>query len=358
MDSEKAVGILKEYKVKVEKELESYLDEKVKEAGRISDFARELVENIKEYNMRGGKRLRPVLAVFGYKCLGGENEKEILKAAVSIEIMQAFLLIHDDIMDDSDLRRGKPAVHKIYEKIAKERFPDVKAGKFGENIAIIAGELLEIWGIEPIMNAGFPAENRLKAVDKYKEVAAGTAFGQVMDTLNGGRDDVEEEDVMLVHKLKTAGYTVEGPLHIGAILAGAKPADLKVLSEYAVPLGQAFQLQDDILGMFADEEDLGKPADSDLKEGKRTLLIVKALENGSREQKEKILAALGNAEAGRGQVEEVRRIIADTGSLDYSKKLAENLVAKAKKAIEKSRFEKEGKDFLLGIADYMVERKL
>jgi geranylgeranyl diphosphate synthase type I len=160
----------------------------------------------------------------------------------------------------------------------------------------------------------------------------------------------------MVHTLKTAHYTVAGPLQLGAILAGASEEDLKALNDYGIPLGKAFQIQDDILGLFGSEEKFGKPTDSDLKEGKRTLLILKALEKCSPEEKEKIEGALGNQELSAEAAEEVRAIIKATGSLDYSRKLAGELIEQAKQSISQSNFKAEAKEFLLGIADYMLKR--
>ncbi|PIU72160.1 polyprenyl synthetase family protein, partial [Candidatus Woesearchaeota archaeon CG06_land_8_20_14_3_00_33_13] len=142
----------------------------------------------------------------------------------------------------------------------------------------------------------------------------------------------------------------------GAIAAGASDDQLKILSEYAIPLGMAFQLKDDILGLFGSEEKLGKPADSDIKEGKKTLLILKVLENANKEQKELIGNALGNKDITKTELTKVREIIKETGSLSYSENLAEKLVKKAKNAIKTSDFETHGKDFFLEIADYVIKR--
>jgi len=166
---------------------------------------------------------------------------------------------------------------------------------------------------------------------------------------------------MLVHYYKTGKYTYETPLHTGAILAGASDDDLKALTEYAIPGGIAFQIQDDILGMFGDEYKIGKPADSDLSEGKKTLLIVKAFEKGDSLQKKILNKNLGSPKISSKDLREVRQIIIDTGSLEYSKKIALNLVNKAKERLQKyshSNWIPEGREFLDGIADYMIKRDL
>lgn len=345
--------ILKLYKDKIELRLKTFLDKKIAEAEKISDSSREIMQCIKDFSLRGGKRIRSILIIMAYKSLGGKNENAIIDIAVSAELMQSFLLIHDDIIDDDDLRRGGPTMHRIY----TEKYKGYNnSKKFGENIAIIAGDLLVSLGNEIISKSDFDEEKRVKLLQKFNDIIKMTGYGEIIDILLGLKTNVREEDILKMHKLKTAIYTIEGPLHMGAIAAGVPDEQLKTLTNYAIPLGQAFQIKDDILGMFGSEEKLGKPADSDIKEGKKTLLILKVLENADKEQKELIGNALGNKDITKTELTKVREIIKKTGSLDYSEILAEKLVKKAKNIIKNSDFEKQGKDFLLEIADYIIKR--
>ncbi|HHI04109.1 MAG TPA: polyprenyl synthetase family protein [Candidatus Woesearchaeota archaeon] len=346
-------NILEYYKEKIELRLRSFLDEKIAEAEKISDSSKEIMQYIKEFNLRGGKRIRSVLVIMAYKSLGGKNENAIIDIAVSAELMQSFLLIHDDIIDDDDLRRGGPTMHKIYaEKYKNYDHPR----KFGESMAIIAGDLLASLGNEIIAKSDFDEKKKLKLLQKFNKVIKLTDYGEIIDILSGLRTDVTEEDISKMHRLKTAVYTIEGPLHMGAIAAGASDEQLKTLTNYAIPLGRAFQIKDDILGMFGSETKLGKPADSDIKEGKKTLLILKAIESADKEQKEFIENALGNKNITKTGLINVREIIKKTGSLSYSESLAEKLVKKAKDAVKNSDFEKQGKNFFLEIADYIIKR--
>ena len=345
--------ILEYYKEKIELRLKTFLDEKISEAEKISYSSREIMQYIKEFNLRGGKRIRSVLIIMAYKSLGGKNENAIIDIAASAELMQSFLLIHDDIIDDDDLRRGGPTMHRIYAE--KYKGCD-NPKKFGENMAIIAGDLLASLGNEIISKSAFDEEKKLKLLQKFNKIIKLTGYGEIIDILSGLKTNVTEQDISKMHKLKTAVYTIEGPLHMGAIAAGASDDQLKILSEYAIPLGMAFQLKDDILGLFGSEEKLGKPADSDIKEGKKTLLILKVLENADKEQKELIGNALGNKNITKTELTKVREIIKKTGSLDYSEILAEKLVKRAKNVIKNSDFEKQGKNFFLEIADYIIKR--
>jgi len=344
---------LKLYKEKIELRLRSFLDEKIAEAEKISDSSREIMHYIKEFNLRGGKRIRSILIIMAYKSLGGKNENAIIDIAVSAELMQSFLLIHDDIIDDDDLRRGGPTMHRIYaEKYKGYDNPE----KFGESMAIIAGDLLAALGNEIISKSDFDEEKKLKLLQKFNKVVKLTGYGEIIDILSGLKTNVTEEDISKMHKLKTAAYTIEGPLHMGAIAAGASDEQLKTLTDYAIPLGMAFQLKDDILGLFGSEEKLGKPADSDIKEGKKTLLILKAIENSNKEQKEFIKNNLGSKNITKEEMMKIREIVKETDSLNYSQHLAEKLVKKAKDTIENSDFEKQGKDFFLEIANYIIKR--
>jgi len=345
--------ILKLYKDKIELRLKIFLDEKIAEAKKISDSSREIMQCIKDFSLRWGKRIRSILVVMAYKSLGGKNENAIIDIAVSAELMQSFLLVHDDIIDDDSLRRGGPTMHRTY----AEKYKDYNnPKKFGESMAIIAGDLLAVLGNETISKSDFDEGKRVRLLQKFNNIVKMTGYGEITDILLGLKTHIREEDILKMHKLKTAAYTIEGPLHMGAIAAGASDEQLKTLTNYAIPLGQAFQIRDDILGMFGSEEKLGKPADSDIKEGKKTLLILKALENSDKEQKELILNALGNKNITKTELTKVRETIKKTGSLDYSEILAEKLVEKAKDVIKKSDFEKQGKDFLLEIADYIIKR--
>jgi geranylgeranyl diphosphate synthase type I len=152
-------------------------------------------------------------------------------------------------------------------------------------------------------------------------------------------------------------YTFDGPIKIGAILAGANDSSLEALSRYSVPLGKAFQIQDDILGMFGTEEKLGKPVTSDLKEGKKTLLILEALSRANKNQKEIIELNLGNKKVTYNSLKQVRKVIEETGSLEESNSFAKQLVEEAINELNKMKLRKEGKDFLLNIAEYMIKRE-
>jgi geranylgeranyl diphosphate synthase type I len=182
-------------------------------------------------------------------------------------------------------------------------------------------------------------------------------YGESLDVLSSIKPNFTKKDLELTHYLKTASYTVEGPLHLGAILAGATNQQLQTLSKYAIPLGKAFQLQDDILGLFGDEKKLGKPVASDIKEGKKTLLILKALEKASEHDKTVLKASLNNQNVTKEDIQKVRDIVTATNSLEHSQNTAKKLIKQAKQAITNLP-QSESKQFLIELADYMLERTI
>ncbi len=355
MDFKKTLG---EYQKKIDKEISSFMEKKVAKGKQIAPECRELVQLLKEYAERDGKRIRPVLVVFGYKACGGEDEKEILKASVSIELIHSYLLIHDDIMDRSDTRRGLPSFHKQYEEIYSKRFKGIEVSRTAENTAVIAGDIIESFAGDALTETDFDAGKKVEFIKKLNSINANTGYGQLLDTMLEIKKNASEKDIELTHLLKTAKYTIEGPLQLGAILAGASEQQLKELSSYAVPVGKAFQMQDDVIGLFGSEERIGKPVDSDLKEGKKTHLVLRAMEKGSKEQKQKLVSALGNKELSLEEFEEARKIIRETGALDYTKQKAKSYAEQGMKVLEKSSFTKEGKEFLEEMARYIYERDL
>lgn len=373
MDAKKA---LYEFVPQVNEVIDSMLSKERKKSSNILSIVTDLLSATYEIS-QGGKRLRGAFVYYGYMMFGGEDLKEILKVSAFIELIHNYLLVIDDIQDNSDLRHGKKTLHARYTEYYKDLILPIRKRRlkrhlhdyefigdpehFGVSIGLLGGLILAHYAQLMFLDTKFDYDLKTKALEKLHRTIVDTAYGQTVDIYGEKVGDVDEDYVLKVHKYKTGKYTYENPLHVGAILAGATENDLKALTEYAIPGGIAFQIQDDILGMFGDEEKMGKSSDSDLKEGKWTLLIVKALENGNQRQKRKLLNALGNKNLTKEDHEEVKKIIVDTGSFQYSKDLALKYVNKAKRALEKNynpNWNREGYEFLIGVADYMINREL
>ena len=360
--STKTVEVLNAYKKKLDLFLAEYFETKIVEARKIDPLAVRTIEVLRRFTLSAGKRVRPALAYFGYLAAGGKNKEEMIRTSMAIELVHIFLLIHDDIIDRDEKRHGIETVHETYKKWGKELgLPEAETGHFGNSMAIVVGDAAYLLANEILYKAKFKAEIIIATLEKTQEIAYRTTQGQMMDVLVGAKGTATEKEIGSIHENKTARYTFEGPLHLGVTLAGKK-ADKKlmdVLSAYALPVGRAFQMRDDMLGIFGEEKKLGKAVGADIIEGKQTLLIVKAIEKSTREQKAQIKKLLGKKDLSLPELEIFRKIIRDTGSLEYSQNLSEKLVADALLALEKFQFENmEAKNFLEGIAKYIIKREV
>ncbi len=346
---------LKKHQKLIDQRLVIFFDEKERELKKVSDLAVKMCREIRDFTLRDGKRLRPILVYYGYLAGHGKNKKAILDASIFAELSHSYLLIHDDIIDRDKIRRGGPTMHKSYEqKYAKTAKNSEYLGISG---AIMAGDLASAFAYEILTDSKFSPVLKEKAVKKMNQVLSDVICGETMDIFAGLNSGIKKGDILKILEYKTARYTIEGPLYIGAILAGAPENILKILSQFAIPLGIAFQLKDDILGMFGNMKVTGKSASSDIKEGKRTLLIVETLRLADKKQKKEIFKALGDPNATEKQLKNVREIIKNTGALDKISRKATEFAARASGIIEKSDLAKEIKQFLIGMSDYILERE-
>lgn len=351
-----ALDYLSWFKKQFDKQLLSYLSEKRQEALDINPEAAVLVDEIVRYSQNGGKRVRPAFMYSGYVAAGGKAHEAILFASMSVELLHTFALIHDDIIDNSSLRRGEPTTHIAFETYHLKRKLSGNKKDFGLSSAILAGDLAFSFAEEILTSAPFPQERVRRARYFFDQMKAQVIYGQYLDVLGGYKKTLTEDEVLQVLELKTAKYTVERPLHLGAMLAGADFNLIETFSRYGIPFGQAFQMQDDIVGTFGKEEEIGKPADSDIKEGKKTLLLTKTYELASKSERKIIEKVIGNKTATPKEIETVREIMRSSGAYEYSVKLARELLRQAREAIYEIKLKEEGKNYLLSAVDYLENR--
>jgi geranylgeranyl diphosphate synthase type I len=346
---------LADLKNRADEELKLFFDNKIKQ---IKDQEKpeellEMTENLRDFTLRSGKRIRPILFYCGYVIAGGKDKEKILKAAISIEFIHSFLLIHDDIIDQDNFRRGGLSMHHSYRK----KYKNKDSKHFGISMAIIVGDISYGFGYEILSELDFSSDLKMKAINKMNQIVLNTVAGEAMDVVLSANPNFDDSKIIEMQKYKTAKYTIEGPLHLGAVLAGADDEFLGSISKFAIPLGVAFQIQDDIIGIFGDEKKIGKPVGSDIKEGKKTLLISKAMKAANEKQKNIILSVLGNENINLSEIENVRKIIRETGSLEYSKIQSEKLIEFSKKRLEEIKVPDECKKFLNDLADFIVKRE-
>ncbi len=354
-----AVEILKKFKKDFEPHLEAYFAEKIRQAGEIDVIAEEAVTMIRDYTLAGGKRIRPAFLYFGYLAAGGKEKEKIMKVAPSVELLHSFLLIHDDIIDRDATRHGVDTLHEKFKKMARKYKIRKDYEHFGNSMALIAGDMAASMACDIIFNSDFPDEVVMQALDKLQKIVFVTIPGEMIDVIMSYSGEANEEQILKMHEGKTARYTFEGPLQLGCLLAECDDELLGQFSKYALPLGKAFQIRDDILGIFGNEEKLGKPVGSDILEGKQTLLVLKALEFSGREEKKLIKELLGKNSLNKNEIESFRSIIKSTGSLQYSENLARKFAEEAKTALSEIKFKsRKAEIFLRDIADYIVRREI
>ncbi len=340
--------------------LEFFNEQKAKTPKSLK-YARAMLENVEEFCTRGGKRLRPALVYHGYKLVGGEDSKDILKASLAMELVHTFLLIHDDVIDEDILRRGGPTVHKLYEDEHKRLYNgNGNSAHFGESMGILAGDLSSCLAFKILLSSDFSSEIKNRVIGKLTETVTNTIFGEELDVRLEVNGLSKPAEILKVYYLKTARYTFEAPLQIGAMLAGLDESDLEIISQYAIPCGVAFQIQDDILGMFGDQNLTGKLVGSDLRQGKKTLLVAKALQKASDSDRKKIHAALGNKDLSEAETRRIREIIKQTGSLAYCEKLAGDFIYQAKTSLQKFSdrgWDRAAIEQLGSVSDLIVRRE-
>jgi geranylgeranyl diphosphate synthase, type I len=311
-----------------------------------------------EFSLRGGKRFRAILVLGGYYVATGRDPRPAVGAAAALEHFQSWMLIHDDIIDHAKERRGGPTVHRELEESHRNDGRTGSSEEYGQGMGITLGDLEEPFTVEAILASPVRPAARIAALEEYVGMTRQTAYGQLLDIRNGTLPPgtITERDVLDVHRLKSAVYTVSSPLKIGALLGGSTPARLRDLEAVAIDLGIAFQLRDDVLGAGFGSEDLGKSA-NDLIEGKRTLLVVRAWSQGSESERAALEAVLGKPNAGDRDVENARNAIRSTGSLAYSEKRIEELTRRALRRLARSRSIRAGaKPLLTEVADRLTRR--
>lgn len=330
------------------------------ERRRVRPAFRRYLDALSEFTLRGGKRFRALLFLAGYWIATGKSPTAALAGAAALEQFQSWMLIHDDVIDHADERRGGPTVHRSFEREHRGRGGLGDAASFGVGIGITLGDLEEPFTVAGLLDASGPVERRLALLEEYVRMTRETAYGQLLDVELGSRPvgDVSEADVLLVHRLKSAFYTVASPLRMGATLGGASAALLRDLEAIGLDFGVAFQLRDDVLGAGLASSDVGKSA-NDLLEGKRTLLVVRAWHGTDRDGRATLERVLGNPDATPDAIEAARGVIRQSGSLQYSERQIDGLVRRGRARIRRSRsLRPDARRLLSEIGDRLTDRRI
>jgi geranylgeranyl diphosphate synthase type I len=266
----------------------------------------------------GGKRLRPAFAYWGWRGARdqatAEDEAAVLTAVAALEFVHASALVHDDVMDGAHTRRGRPATHVGF--ASRHTVEDLSGDRelFGTGAAILIGDLALVWSDELLRRSGLSAAALTRARAVWDTMRTEVTAGQYLDLLRAAGGLPGADGALTVARYKSAGYTVQRPLQLGAAIAGAGPEVTKAYTAIGLPLGEAFQLRDDVLGVFGDPLVTGKSADDDLREGKQTLLIALAEQAADQAGRGLLDRSLGNADAGPEEIEALRALLESTGA--------------------------------------------
>jgi geranylgeranyl diphosphate synthase, type I len=344
------------FRARVQEVLDEFLDEMADRLAPLGpDAARLLAAG--RAAVSGGKRFRAAFCYWGFRALQPDDgdEPSLLRACAALELLHASALVHDDLMDASDTRRGRAAVHRGFE--AEHRGDGWRGDpeQYGAAAAILLGDLLLTWSEELLRRCGLPLERVAAAMGVFDLCRTEVITGQFLDVSVQARGRADVDAAMTVLRYKSAKYSIERPLHIGAALAGATDAQLADLSAYGLPLGEAFQLRDDLLCVFGDAETTGKPAGDDLEEGKRTVLVALALDAAPEADATLLDASLGTRLDGE-LLAELRRIIDAAGAHTQVESVIEELVQVSLDALERASVSDESRLVLRELAAAATDR--
>jgi geranylgeranyl diphosphate synthase type I len=339
---------------RVEQRLAQFL---AAEEARWASFDDDLAEPIHEIGrlvLVGGKRLRPAFCHWGFVGAGGNpSDPIVVDAGAAFELMHAFALFHDDVMDDAASRRGSPTTHTVFAQHHRDQQWAGEARRFGEGVAILVGDLAFVYADQLMAAAGG------QAWAIWNELRIELNIGQVLDIVGSVRNDRRRIKAERICRYKSGKYTIERPLHLGAVMAAPERADvlLPSLSAYGLPLGDAFQMRDDVMGAFGDPAVTGKPVGGDLREGKPTPLMAMAMEAATPAQVE-VLSLVGRVNLDDDDVARVQQAIVDSGALVELESTISRLAAEAVAAIDVAPIEAEARGELVALAAYVSQRQV
>ncbi|MGI5519475.1 polyprenyl synthetase family protein [Micromonospora sp. CA-259024] len=335
---------------RVDKALTEFLTGQRSRLAAVDDALVPVAETIEAFVLGGGKRLRPAFAYWGFRGAGGVDGDPVLTALASLEFVQASALIHDDLMDRSDTRRGEPAVHRRFAARHREAGWGGDPDGFGDAAAILLGDLCLVWSDELLHSAGLDLRALARARPVFDEMRTEVTVGQYLDVLTQVTGDTSVERASKVARYKSAKYTVERPMLLGAALADATADVRTAYSAYGLTLGEAFQLRDDVLGVFGDPALTGKPAGDDLREGKRTYLVAAAMEATDDAGRELLLNRLGDPELDEQGVARLRELISASGALARTEQRITTLTDAALVALTAVDLDTEARQALVDLA--------
>jgi geranylgeranyl diphosphate synthase type I len=338
-------ALLKQVRREVESRLVAIFERKLIDADPLGPDVVALVDSLRDLTMRGGKRFRPALLFAAYRAVSDDAPDSVaFDAGAALELLQTYLLVHDDWMDRDDVRRGGPAVHAMLAHHFGSR-------TMGDASALLAGDYASAMALECLASLKTAGERVARATLFFAQIQQDAIRGQQIDLV--GRP----QNIEVMHDLKTGSYTVRGPMLLGAILAGAEASTLECLTHFANPLGVAFQLRDDLLGAFGLPKETGKPFGSDIRSGKKTALADEALSRVGVSDRHVLTDTLGRRDASDDDIKTVVALYERCGARAAVERRLAQLVKKATSALSGGELSKRGTTWLLGAAATLTVRE-
>ncbi|QGG96607.1 polyprenyl synthetase family protein [Actinomarinicola tropica] len=336
---------------RVTSRLEGILDEEARRWSALDADLAAPVGALARLVLSGGKRLRAAFCHWSFVGAGGDpDDPRILDAAAAFELLQVFALIHDDVMDRSPTRRGTPTIHTEFAERHTEAAWRGDPDHFGEGVAILVGDVAHVYADR--LMTGAPAD----AMEVWHELRIEVNIGQYLDLFGTVRGSTDLATARRISRYKSGKYTIERPLHLGAALAGRLDDVRSALDAYGVPLGEAFQLRDDLLGVFGEPSRTGKPIGDDLREGKPTPLLAIATERADDAQRA-VLARVGADDLDIDDIARIQQVVVDTGARASSEATIRDLTARAAAALDGAPLRPDAIDALCELADYVGARE-
>jgi geranylgeranyl diphosphate synthase type I len=345
-----------ELRDRVDAELRWFLAAAAPVLSEIGDELAPLTETATRFVLDGGKRLRPAFCYWGARAVGAPDSDAIVRAAASLELLQACALVHDDVIDRSATRRGQPSAHVRFASLHVDRGWVGEATEFGQAAAILLGDLFLVWSGAMFAVSGVDeaALHRARPIGDAMRVEL--MAGQFLDVVEQARGGGSVDRALRVARFKAAKYTVERPLHLGAALGDGSPAAFQAFTDYGLPLGEAFQLRDDLLGVFGDPDVTGKPAGDDLREGKRTVLIALAVEAADSAGRAALERHLGDPDLDDTGVAVLREAVIASGAAETVEAMITTRVDAALEALAAADLEETARAALVSLAGAATRR--
>ncbi len=346
---------LDEFRAGFDADLAAWLEERRVTTAEGPRGAGDLATTLEEFVLRGGKRLRPALVDWAYRACGGDSPVAVRPLSMAVELLHTYLLIHDDVMDHAETRRGGPAAHAEYRRRHEEGGWHGASDHFGQSVALLLGDLAHSWAVE-LYASTLAAGGSERLHRTFSEMSHEVIVGQYLEFTVPDRSAPTEEELLRILQMKSGRYSVERPIQLGASLADAPPATLAALARYGRATGEAFQLRDDLLGVFGSPEKTGKPVGSDLEEGKYTLLIFHALQRLSEAGRRELRTALGARDLEPERMRRVLGLLEESGARRVVSEMIDTRLAEAREALGSAAISAPERALFRGLVEYLRER--